>query len=220
MQPQDPGAQSTSTTPSYPQGEQAASQFPPAQQFSGAPYQQPGGAPQYPQAGLPAAPPVALPPDPGARPVDSALRLVIILMFVNLGLSVLTTIIMLILHTSVLDYQLAHTKLPPDATPAEIDMIKHTLQISLWSKLGATILVSGLYIWRAYALRRGSRGAYIRLYYICIAGLVGIVYLIFSSQYPVWMRVEQGLQAVVLAGLLFAVSRKEVRSRFAKPRYN
>ena len=151
--------------------------------------------------------------------MDSALRLVIILMFVNLGLSVLTTIIMLILHNSVLDYQLAHTKLPADATPEQLDVIKHSLQIALWSKLGATILVSGLYVWRAFSLRRGKRRAYLRLYYLCIAGLIGILYLIFGGQYPVWMRVEQGLQALVLAGLLFAVSRKDVRDRFAKPQY-
>ena len=44
-------------------------------------------------------------------PVDSALRLVLILMFVNLGLSLLTTILVLIFHNSVIDYQLAHLHL-------------------------------------------------------------------------------------------------------------
>ncbi|WP_043840647.1 hypothetical protein [Amycolatopsis taiwanensis] len=175
---------------------------------------------QYPQQAFPAAPPVALPPEPGAQPVDSALRLVIILMFVNLGLSVLTTVITLLLQESVIDYQLAHSHLSPDASPAELDLVRHALQVGLWTKLGATVLVAGLYIWRAYALRRGSRGAYIRLYYICIAGVLGIAYLIFAAQAPVWMRVEQGLQAAVLVVLLFAVSRKEVRYRFAKRRYS
>lgn len=162
------------------------------------------------------APPVALPPKPGARPVDPALRLVIILMFVNLGLSVLTTIITLILHNSVIDYQLAH--LPPNVSEAQTEVVRQALETSLWIKVGATVLVAGLYIWRAYALRNGSRGAYLRLYYICVAGLVGIVYLIFGGQYPLWMRVEQGLQAVVLVALLFAVSRKGVRYRYAKQR--
>jgi uncharacterized membrane protein len=162
------------------------------------------------------APPVQLPPDQGVLPVDSALRRVILLMFVNLGLSVLTTIITLILHSSVLDYQLAHAHIPADATPTEIDAVRTALQSALWVKLGGSILVAGLYIWRAYALRRGSRRAYLRLYYICIAGLVGIAYLILGGQYPIWMRVEQGLQAVVLVVLLIAVSRPEVRGRFAK----
>jgi hypothetical protein len=168
---------------------------------------------------LPSAPPVQLPPEPGTQPVDSPLRLVLILMFVNLGLSVLTTIITLILHDSVLNYELAHSHLPPDASAVEVDTVRRALQTALWTKLGATVLVSALYIWRAYALRRGSRGAYIRLYYICVAGLVGVFYLIVAGQYPVWMRVEQGLQAVVLVALILAVSRKEVRTRFAKPRY-
>jgi hypothetical protein len=176
-------------------------------------------SPEFDRNPLPSAPPVQLPPDPAAQPVDTALRLVIILMFVNLGLSVLTTIITLILHDSVLNYELAHSQLPPDASPAEVDAVRHALQTSLWGKLAATVLVSALYIWRAYALRRGSRGAYLRLYYICIAGLIGIAALILGGQYPVWMRVEQGLQAVVLVALIVAVSRPQVRNRFAKQRY-
>ena len=172
-----------------------------------------------PQVQLPAAPPVQLPPDPGAQPVDTALRRVIILMFVNLGLSVVTTIITLLLKNSVLDYQMAHAHFPPDATPAQIALVREALQTALWSKLAATVLVAALYIWRAFALRRGSRRAYLRLYYICILGIVGIAYLILGGQYPIWMRVEQGLQAVVLVVLLIAVSRKEVRYRFAKQRY-
>ena len=143
---------------------------------------------------------------------DSALRLVITLMFVNLGISVLTTIITLILHNSVIDYQLAHTHVPS----ADLGVTRHALQTTLWTKLAATVLVAAVYIWRAYALRRGSRGAYVRLYFICAAGLIGIASLILSGQYPVWMRAEQGLHAAVLVALLVAVSRKEFRSRFAR----
>ena len=147
-------------------------------------------------------------------PMDSALRLVIILMFINLGLSVLTSILVLIMHNSVIDYQLAHTSLPPGA---DVDLLRNTLQSTLWVRHVTSVLVSALYIWRAFALRRGSRGAYLRLYYIAIVGILGIAYLIFvSTQYPVWMRVEQVLQAIVLVGLLVAVSRPAVRNRFAK----
>ncbi|HWE92178.1 MAG TPA: hypothetical protein VG317_22125 [Pseudonocardiaceae bacterium] len=169
---------------------------------------------------LPSAPPVQLPPEPARQPVDSALRLVIMLMFVNLGLSVLTTIITLILHNSVLDYELAHTHLPANATPEQLAAIRTALQTSLWAKLATTVLVSGLYIWRAYSLRRGLRRAYLRLYYLCIIGLIGIGYLILGNQYPVWMRVEQGLQAAVLVALLIAVRRPQVRDRFAKQQPN
>jgi hypothetical protein len=180
---------------------------------------QPSWNSEFGQNQLPSAPPVHLPPDPGTRPVDTALRVVIILMFVNLGLSVLTTILTLILRDSVLNYELAHSHLPPDASTVEMDTVRQALETSLWGKLGATVLVSLVYIWRAYALRRGSRGAYLRLYYICVVGLIGIVYLIMIGQYPAWMRVEQGLQAVVLVALIVAVSRPHVRNRFAKQRY-
>ncbi len=149
--------------------------------------------------------------------MDAALRRVIIVMFINLGLSVITSILVLIMHNSVIDYQLAHTRLPPGAN---VDMMRQALQGALWGRIAGSVVVSALYIWRAFALRRGSRGAYLRLYYIAIIGILGIAYLIFvSTQYPVWMRVEQVLQAVVLVGLLIAVSRPAVRNRFAKQRY-
>jgi hypothetical protein len=149
-------------------------------------------------------------------PVDSALRLVLLLMFVNLGLSLITTALVLIFHNSVIDYQLAHMNLGPNVS---VEATRQILMTSLWSRLVGSVIVSAVYIWRAFALRRGSRGAYLRLYYIAIIGLVGIAYLIFvSTQYPVWMRVEQVLQALVLVGLLIAVSRPAVRDRFAKQR--
>jgi hypothetical protein len=149
-------------------------------------------------------------------PVDSALRLVLILMFVNLGLSLLTTILVLIFHNSVIDYQLAHLQLNGNISIAQERQI---LMTSLWSRLAGSVIVSAVYVWRAFSLRRGSRGAYLRLYYIAIVGLIGIAYLIFvSTQYPVWMRIEQILQAVVLIGLLIAVSRPAVRNRYAKQR--
>jgi hypothetical protein len=150
-------------------------------------------------------------------PMDSALRLVIILMFINLGLSVITSALVLIMHNSVIDYQLAHIQLPPGA---DVALMRTALQDALWTRLASSVVVSALYIWRAFALRRGSRGAYLRLYYIAIIGILGIAYLIFvSTQYPVWMRVEQVLQALVLVGLLIAVSRPQVRNRFAKQQY-
>ena len=153
---------------------------------------------------------------PERQPMDSALRLVIILMFVNLGLSVLTTIVVLILHNSVIDYQVAHTTIPPGA---DVEQLRGIYQSSLWGRLAGNVLVSALYVWRSFALRRGSRYAYLRTYYIAIVGLVGILYLIFvSTQYPVWMRVEQVLQGLVLIALLIAVSRPAVRARYAKQR--
>ena len=67
-------------------------------------------------------------------------------MFVNLGLSAVTAIITLILHNSVLDYQVAHVRLPPDASLAQVDTVRQALQTTLWTKLAATVLVSALYV--------------------------------------------------------------------------
>jgi hypothetical protein len=168
--------------------------------------------------GFPAAPPVTMPDNPGAAPMDGPLRLVITLMFVNLGLSVVLTVLTLILHNSVVDFQLAHAHLPPNADPALVADTRKALQAAVWTRVVAVLVVSGLYIWRAFALRRGSRRAYLRLIWICVIGLLGIIYLIAAAQYPVWMRVEQVLQGLVLIALLYAVTRKEVRYRFVKPR--
>lgn len=186
--------------PNQPEPQPAQQQFPAAPQF-------------------PTAPPVTLPPDPAAQPMDSALRLVIALMFVNLGLSVVLTILLLIFNKSIVDFQLAHTQIPADADPTEIAALRSALTSALWGRLAGVVLVSALYVWRAYALRQGKRGAYLRLIWICVIGLAGIVYLIAAAQYPVWMRVEQVLQGLVLIALLFAVTRKPVRDRFAKQQY-
>jgi hypothetical protein len=162
--------------------------------------------------------PAAPDPQPERRPMDGPLRLVIVLMFVNLGLSVVLTLLMLILHTSLVDYELAHSHLPRNATPDQLAVMRKALQGALWGRVAGVVVVSALYVWRAAALRRGSRGAYRRMILICVVGLVGIAVLLTSAQYPVWMRVEQVLQGVVLIALLIAVTRAPVRERYAKPR--
>ena len=149
--------------------------------------------------------------------MDGPLRLVLVLMFLNLGLSVVLTVLMLILHTSLVNYELAHSALPAGATPEQIATLRTSLEGATWGRLVGVLVVSALYIWRASALRRGSRGAYRRMILICVVGLIGIVYLLAGAHYPVWMRVEQVLQGVVLIALLFAVTRPAVRQRYAKP---
>ncbi|HKN99603.1 MAG TPA: hypothetical protein VJX10_20955 [Pseudonocardiaceae bacterium] len=163
---------------------------------------------------LPAAPPVTEPESP-RLPVDGPLRLVIILMFANVGLSLILTILMLIFHTSLVNYEFAHTALPAHADPA---VVRRGLESALWGRLVGVVVVSLLYVWRAVLLRQGRRRAYLRLIWICGIGLVGIVYLLVGAHYPVWMRVEQVIQGCVLIAMLVAVTRRPVRDRFAKPR--
>jgi uncharacterized membrane protein len=165
------------------------------------------------QPELPAAPPVTMPAAPTRQPMDNALRLVITLMFVNLGLSVVLTVLMLIFHNSIINYEFAHTHVPAGSDPAAV---RNALQGALWGRLAGVVIVSVLYVWRSFSLRAGKRRAYIRLIWICVVGLVGILYLLADSKYPTWMRVEQVLQGIVLISLLIAVTRKPVRDRFAK----
>lgn len=170
--------------------------------------------PVNPNPDLPSAPPVTMPETP-RLPMDGPLRLVIILMFANVGLSVILTVLMLIFHTSLVNFEFAHTRVPANVDPA---VVRQGLESALWGRLVGVVLVSGLYVWRAAALRRGRRRAYLRLIWICVVGLLGIVYLVVAAQYPVWMRVEQVVQGCVLIALLIAVTRRPVRDRFAKPR--
>lgn len=173
--------------------------------------------PVYPnQPEFPAAPQITVPADPPRQPMDNALRLVITLMFVNLGLSVVLTILMLIFHNTIVNYEFARTQVPTGSDPT---VVRNALQAALWGRLAGVVIVSALYVWRAFSLRAGKRGAYIRLIWICAAGLAGILYLLAGAKYPTWMRVEQVLQGIVLISLLIAVTRKPVRDRFAKQQY-
>lgn len=161
---------------------------------------------------FPAAPPVTM-PQAQRLPMDGSLRLVIVLMFANVGLSVVLTLLMLIFNKSLVDYQLAHMHLPPNV---DTTVLRKSLQDALWGRLAGVVIVAALYVWRASALRRGSRRAYLRLIWICVIGLAGIVYLIAAANYPWWMRVEQVIQGLVLISLLIAVTRPGVRNRYAK----
>lgn len=154
-------------------------------------------------------------PESTRQPMDGPLRLVIVLMFVNLGLSVVLTVLLLIFHNSLVDYQLAHMALPPGTNVA---VIRTSLQSALWGRVAGVVVVAAFYVWRAFALRQGKRRAYLRLIWICVIGLLGIVYLIAAGNYPVWMRVEQILQGIVLIALLIAVTRPAVRNRYARQR--
>jgi hypothetical protein len=168
------------------------------------------------QPEFPAAPPVTMPPGPPRQPMDNALRLVITLMFVNLGLSVVLTLLMLIFHNSIINYEFARTQVPTGSDPA---VVRNALQDALWGRVAGVVIVSALYVWRSFSLRAGKRGAYLRLIWICVIGLAGILYLLVGAKYPVWMRVEQVLQGIVLISLLITVTRKPVRDRFAKQQH-
>jgi hypothetical protein len=76
------------------------------------------------------------------------------------------------------------------------------------------IVVSIVYVFLVRALLRGRRWAYRRVIWLGAAGMVALV-LLQLTPYPVWMRVEQLLQALVLGALLYFVLQPSVRAHFA-----
>jgi hypothetical protein len=165
------------------------------------------------QPELPAAAPTTMPASPARLPMDSALRLVVALMFIYLAMSLVLSILLLIFHNSFVDYELARTHIAPGSTAATV---RHTVQVGLWGRLVGVLVISVLYIWRALRLRDGRRSTYLRLIGICVFGLLYLLYLLASAKYPTWMRVEQVVQGIVLLSLLLALTRRPVRDRFAK----
>lgn len=150
-------------------------------------------------------PPPALPVERPTPP--RALRPVVALLLTNLGLSIVLTIAVLILRHSVIDYQLAHRHI----APGQRSVTRHALSVTIWSRVFGNLVVSIVYTFLVRALLRGRRWAYRRVLFISIAGMVGLL-LIFISPYPAWMRIEQCVQVVVLAALLYFVTRPEVRA--------
>ena len=161
------------------------------------------------------APQVVLPPDPGTEPVPTALRVVLVLLFVNLGLSILTAALSYVLRDQLLDYQLSHMNLTEEQRQTTRDIVQQTMIIRVVS----IAVVALLYLWLANRLIKGKRWAYLRSLWLGGAGLVGLGVLAVTTRYPLWMHVEQGVQAVILVCLLIALTRPEVRHRFRKVRY-
>lgn len=163
----------------------------------------------------PAAPP---PPEPYGSgggpdaPPPRALRPVVVLLLVNLGLSVLLTVVVLIARHSVVNYQLDHRHI---ADPAARETLRRSYLASLWGRVIGNIVASVIYVFLVRALLRGRRWAYRRVILLGSLGIVGLV-LIQATPYPIWMHVEQIAQALVLAGLLYFTLRPEVRSHFDK----
>jgi hypothetical protein len=67
------------------------------------------------------------------------------------------------------------------------------------------------------ALLRGRRRAYLRVIWLSVLG-IGSLALLWINPYPLWMRAEQVLQALLLAAILVRVTRPEVRGYFARRR--
>ncbi len=161
----------------------------------------------------------AAPPPPEMSPSafwagtpPRALRPVVGLLLTNLALSALLTVLVLIMRHSVIDYQLDHRHI---TDPDQRDLLRKTYGYSLWSRVLGNIAASVVYAFMVRALLRGRRWAYRRVITLGIFGIVALLFVLVTP-YPAWMHIEQVVQAVVLAALLYFVTRPEVRGHFAK----
>lgn len=89
-----------------------------------------------------------------------------------------------------------------------------------WGRVVGLLVASPLYLLFANRMAAGRRWAYVRLRLLSVLGTVGIVALVsVPGPYPVWMRVEQGAQGVVLLALAVVLAQPAVKARFARPRH-
>ena len=159
----------------------------------------------------PAPPPPPEPPPAPGPPPPRELRPVVGLLLTNLGLSVLLTVAVLVARHSVVSYQLDHRHI---TDPAQRDILRRGYTAGIYGRIFGNVVLSVVYVFLVRALLRGRRWAYRR---VLLLGSIGIIALLLTqlTPYPAWMRAEQILQALVLAVLLWFVTRPEVRAHFA-----
>ena len=163
-------------------------------------------------AQYPAAYPVHPARDPNAVvETPPALRPVVRLLLVNLGLSVLLTVVTVLARHSIVTYQLDHRHI---TDPDRGRLLRDSYTAGIIGRVVGNIVVSIVYLFLVRALLRGRRWAYRRVIFIGIAGIVGLL-LLQITPYPAYIRAEQLAQAAVLAALLYFVLRPEVKAHFA-----
>ena len=164
----------------------------------------------------PMPPPPAQPQEPAgffaaASDAPRELRPVVVLLILNLVVSIVLTVATLLARHSIVNYQLDHRHI---IDPAQRQTLRDSYTAGIVTRAVANVVVSVVYAFLVRALFRGRRWAYRRVILIGAVGILGLVILQFSP-YPTWMRVEQLLQALILAALLWFVLRPGVRAHFA-----
>ncbi len=148
---------------------------------------------------------------PGAADPPRELRPVIALLATNLVLSIALTVATVAARHSIVNYQLDHRHI---TDPAVRETLRRSYTYSIVGRVVGNIIVSVVYVFLVRALLRGRRWAYRRVIWLGVAGIVALLVLQLTP-YPAWMHVEQLVQAVVLAALVYCVLRPPVRAHFA-----
>jgi ABC-type Fe3+ transport system permease subunit len=147
---------------------------------------------------------------------ERAMRPVIRLVAVYLGLSILIALLVGVFHHSVLEYQFAHAANHDSPDPAVRKTVRDSLSWGLWSRPITSIIILLVYLRIIKGLRTGKRSSYRRIRVVAIVVTVLNVYYIATGQNPVWMSIGQGLQIAVLIGVFVLASRPEVKAHFQR----
>jgi hypothetical protein len=135
---------------------------------------------------------------------------VVVLLLVNLALSIVLTVVVVIARNRIVDFQLDARHI---TDPVARETVRRGQVIGVIGRVVGNIVASVVYVYLVRALLRGRRWAYRRVVLLGVLGIVGLV-LLQATPYPWWVRVEQILQALVLAALVYFVTRPEVRAHF------
>ena len=161
--------------------------------------------------GYPGMPPVQGPPAESAQPPPRLVPVAAVLLMVNLGLSILVTILSFVYLDDIIRITLEQAPGSGGSDTAT----RRAVESTLWVRVGVNVLIGLLYLFFISRLYRGKRWAWRRLVWLSIAGCVGMVFLL-TQHYPVVFKVEQVLQLLVLAAIADCVLHPDTRRHYAK----
>lgn len=130
-----------------------------------------------------------------------------VLLFANLVASAVFALLTVVFVENVVHYQLA----------AGATKTAEELRITIWIRAAMVLVIAAFYWFLARRMRRGRRGAYLRVRTLAVAGVVAVGYLLLTGALPVWLRVIEVVQLLLLAALVVVTNLRPVREAFPKP---
>jgi cytochrome bd-type quinol oxidase subunit 2 len=89
---------------------------------------------------------------------------------------------------------------------------------AVWTRASIVAVTAAVMLLFAAKAAEGSRGAYRRLRIISIVTVVAIAAIIAShGTFPAWLKVEQGLCGLIMAGVAVVAHQPRLRALFAAP---
>ncbi|MFE0462132.1 hypothetical protein ACFW1A_23070 [Kitasatospora sp. NPDC058965] len=86
---------------------------------------------------------------------------------------------------------------------------------AMWGRGIGVAISAGITFFLVDRASKGSYRAYRRLRFLTPLVAVAIVFVIATAPYPVWMKIEQGLCGVALAGVAIVANGTHLRGQFA-----